>query len=143
MASVEKSALVHHTAMQMYQLVANVDDYEKFLPWCSASRVLSESGDEICGEIEVSRIGITQKFSTCNKIKPGESMTLKLKEGPFKSLEGAWHFTALSEEACKVSLKLDFEFSGKLINAAFGKVFSAIANELVDAFCQRADEVYG
>ncbi len=143
MASVEKSALVHHTAMQMYQLVANVDDYENFLPWCSASRVLSVSEDEICAEIEVSRIGITQKFSTCNKINPGKSMTLSLKEGPFKSLEGVWHFTSLSDEACKVSLKLDFEFSGKLINAAFGKVFSAIANEMVDAFCQRADEVYG
>lgn len=139
---VEKSALVHHTPMQMYELVANVDDYQNFLPWCSESRLLSESASEICGEIEVSRVGIKQKFSTCNQIVPGESMSLKLKDGPFKKLEGLWVFSALGEEACKVQLQLDFEFSGKLINTAFGKVFSVIANDLVHAFCQRADEVY-
>ena len=132
-----------HTAMQMYDLVANVEDYKSFLPWCSDSRLLSADEKQICGEIEVSRVGIKQKFSTCNLIKPGESMTLQLKDGPFQKLEGIWVFTPLSKEACKVELKLDFEFSGKLINTAFGKVFSVIANELVDAFCKRADEVYG
>lgn len=139
---VEKSALVHHTPMQMYELVANVDDYQNFLPWCSDSRVISETDSEICGEIEVSRIGIRQKFSTCNAIVPGKSMTLKLKDGPFKKLDGLWLFSALGEGACKVQLQLEFEFSGKLINTAFGKVFSVIANDLVDAFCKRADEVY-
>lgn len=143
MATVEKTALVHHTTSQMYDLVADVNDYQEFLPWCSSSRVLSASETEICAEIEVSRAGIRQKFSTCNRIYPPEKMQLKLKDGPFKKLEGIWQFTALSEEACKVSLQLEFEFSGKLINKAFGKVFSMIANDLVEAFCKRADEVYG
>lgn len=142
MPRVEKSALVQHTAMQMYELVANVDDYQHFLPWCSNSRVVSADAQQICGEIEVSRLGIRQKFTTCNRIDPGRSMTLELKEGPFSRLEGLWVFTALSDEACKVQLTLDFEFSGSLINRAFGQVFSMIANELVDAFCKRADQVY-
>lgn len=143
MALVDKSALVHHSASQMYELVADVAAYQDFLPWCSSSRLISSSDTEICGEIEVSRAGITQKFSTCNPIVPGEKMLLKLRDGPFRKLEGTWLFTALGDNACKVSLQLEFEFSGKLINAAFGKVFSSIANELVDAFCKRADEVYG
>ena len=129
--------------MQMYDLVADVGGYQDFLPWCSSSRLISATETELCGEIEVSRLGITQTFSTCNLVEPGRSMQLKLREGPFKKLEGLWQFTALGDNACKVSLQLEFEFSGKLINAAFGKVFSAIANELVDAFCKRADEIYG
>lgn len=143
MASVEKSALVQHTALQMYELVADVASYQDFLPWCSNSQLISKTDTEICGEIEVSRAGITQKFSTCNRIVPGQSMSLQLKDGPFKKLDGMWLFTELGDSACKVSLQLEFEFSGKLINAAFGKVFSYIANDLVDAFCKRADEVYG
>ena len=126
----------------MYELVANVDDYQDFLPWCSDSRVISKNDSEICAEIEVSRLGIRQKFSTCNGIVPGESMTLKLQEGPFTKLDGLWLFSALGEGACKVQLRLEFEFSGALINKAFGKVFAVIANDLVDAFCKRADEVY-
>jgi ribosome-associated toxin RatA of RatAB toxin-antitoxin module len=139
---VEKSALVHHTAEQMYCLVADVAAYQDFLPWCRSSRLISSEADRICGEIEVYRAGISQKFTTCNDIDPGRKMTINLVEGPFKKLEGAWDFQALGEDACKVCLRLDFEFSGRLINAAFGKVFSMIANELVDAFCKRADEVY-
>jgi len=142
LAIVEKSALVHHTARQMYELVADVDAYENFLPWCRSSRLISANDDEICGEIEVARAGVAQKFSTCNKIEPGKRMNIKLVNGPFRKLDGAWDFTELSDQACKVSLRLEFEFSGKLINAAFGKVFSVIANDLVDAFCKRADEVY-
>ncbi len=142
MAVVEKSALVQHQALQMYELVADVAAYQDFLPWCSSSRLISKTDTRICGEIEVSRAGITQKFSTCNEIVPGQSMQLNLKEGPFRKLEGLWQFTALGENACKVSLQLEFEFSGKLINAAFGKVFSYIANDMVDAFCKRADEIY-
>jgi len=142
LAVVEKSALVMHTAQQMYDLVADVAAYQDFLPWCSNSRLISQTDEEICGEIEVSRAGITQKFSTCNRYISGEKMDIRLIDGPFKKLEGGWEFQALSDEACKVSLRLEFEFSGKLINAAFGKVFSIIANELVDAFCKRANEVY-
>ncbi|NNJ91729.1 MAG: type II toxin-antitoxin system RatA family toxin [Gammaproteobacteria bacterium] len=142
MPVVEKSALVHHTPMQMFELVADVAAYPEFLPWCSASRVLSEDETRVCAEIEVSRVGIKQKFSTCNNFIRGESMSLKLDKGPFKSLDGLWQFTGLGDEACKVQLQLEFEFSGKLINTAFGKVFSIIANDLVDAFCKRADEVY-
>jgi len=142
LAVVEKSALVMHTAQQMYDLVADVAAYQDFLPWCSNSRLISHTDEEICGEIEVSRAGITQKFSTCNRYISGEKMDIRLIDGPFKKLEGGWEFQALSDEACKVSLRLEFEFSGKLINAAFGKVFSIIANELVDAFCKRANEVY-
>ena len=142
MPVVEKSALVHHTAKQMYDLVADVEAYQDFLPWCRSSRLISSTDTQICGEIEVSRAGINQKFSTCNQIEPGHKMTIELVDGPFKKLEGAWEFQPLNEEACKVNLRLDFEFSGRLINAAFGKVFSMIANELVDAFCKRANEVY-
>lgn len=143
MAVVEKSALVQHTPEQMFGLVYDVASYQDFLPWCKSSRKISESEHMICGELEVSRIGISQKFATCNSFVKNESMAIRLKEGPFRHLEGDWTFTPLGEAACKVELRLEFEFSGRLIDAAFGRVFAVIANELVDAFCKRADELYG
>jgi len=143
LAVVEKSALVPFSAAQMYGLVSDMERYPEFLPWCSAARLISKDGEQLCGEIEVSRLGITQRFSTCNRLHPPERMELRLREGPFRTLEGAWAFTPLREDACKVALRLEFEFSGKLIDKAFGAVFGQIANSLVDAFCKRAYEVYG
>ena len=142
MPVVKKSALVTHTANQMYDLVNDVESYPEFLPWCRSTKLLSHNENEMCAELEVARVGIRQKFSTCNTLHPHERIDLRLKDGPFRNLQGSWRITPLREDACKVELELEFEFSGKLINTAFGAVFNQIANTLVDAFCKRADEVY-
>jgi ribosome-associated toxin RatA of RatAB toxin-antitoxin module len=138
-----KSALVHHSASAMYELVCDFEAYPEFLPWCSNSRLISRSAEQLCGELEVSRVGIRQRFSTCNRLVENERMDILLHDGPFRKLQGRWRFHALRSDACKVELELDFEFAGRLIDAAFGRVFNQIANTLVDAFCKRADEVYG
>ncbi len=143
MPVVEKSALVPFSDQQMFDLVKDVVRYPEFLPWCSGASLISDDGHQICGRIEVSRMGIRQHFSTCNVYEAPGRMSISLIEGPFKSLHGEWRFIALREDACKVVLDMDFEFSGHLINAAFGKVFQQIANTLVDSFCKRAREVYG
>jgi ribosome-associated toxin RatA of RatAB toxin-antitoxin module len=140
---VKKSALVSFSASQMFDLVADMEAYPQFLPWCHAAEILSRAEDRLCGRMEVARIGIHQSFTTCNRFTPGERMELELVEGPFRKLRGVWVFRPLREDACKVELELDFEFSGKLIHKAFGAVFHQIANSLVDAFCKRADDVYG
>lgn len=142
MAVVKKSALVAHSAERMFNLVFDVTAYPRFLPWCHSAAILSETPEQICARIEVARMGIHQAFSTCNRFERNRSMELALMDGPFRKLHGGWRFTALREDACKVELELDFEFSGRLIDKAFGAVFNQIANTLVDAFCKRADEVY-
>jgi ribosome-associated toxin RatA of RatAB toxin-antitoxin module len=140
---VKKSALVRHSAQEMFDLVADVEGYPSFLPWCDAAALLSRDENELCARIEVARLGVRQAFSTCNRLEPPQRMYLDLKDGPFRTLKGLWTFTRLREDACKVELELEFEFSGRLIDKAFGGVFGQIANSLVDAFCKRADEVYG
>ena len=68
---------------------------------------------------------------------------MDLQDGPFKKLSGGWTFSELAEDACKIELDLEFEFSSSLAQAAFGKVFSSLANGMVIAFTDRAKEVYG
>lgn len=141
MAHVHKSALVPHSAAEMYDLVNDFLAYPDFLPWCESTRLISRTETELCGEIVVARVGIRQAFSTCNTLYENERVDIELKDGPFRKLTGGWRFTPLREDASKVELELDFEFSGKLIDKAFGAVFERIANSLVDSFCKRAGEV--
>ncbi len=143
MPVVEKSALVRHSAADMYRLVIEVEHYQDFLPWCCESRLLSRTETEVCGELTVCNLGIRQTFSTCNDLIENQRVGIQLRKGPFRKLEGAWTFTELGEKACKVELRLEFEFAGRLIDMAFGAFFGQIANTLVDSFCKRADEVYG
>jgi ribosome-associated toxin RatA of RatAB toxin-antitoxin module len=141
MAIVEKSALVPVSAETLFEIVNDVESYPEFLPWCKDGRLLSRTEDELCGEIVVSKAGVTKAFSTCNRLHPHHRIDIHLREGPFRKLEGAWEFNELRRDACKVILSPEFEFSSGLMDKAFGIVFAQIANSLVDAFCKRANEL--
>ena len=143
MAHIERSALVMHTAEQMYDLVCDVNSYPEFLPWCVASHVESETDTELVAGMTISKAGINQKFTTRNSKKKPEWMTMELVDGPFSKLHGKFSFQPLSDEACKVILELDFDVAGKVLSMTLGPVFKQAANTMVDAFVQRAKVKYG
>lgn len=143
MTTINKSALVAYSAAQMYALVNDIESYKDFLPWCSGSTVLSQNDDEIRATVEISHGSLNKAFTTKNRLQRDKMIEMRLEEGPFKRLEGFWRFDILGEQACKVSLDLDFEFKNRIIGMAMGPVFSQIASTLVDAFSKRAVDVYG
>lgn len=142
MTQVDRSALVLHTAEQMFDLINDVERYPEFLPWCAKTEVISRTEDELVATLYLSKGGLKYSFSTRNQLTRPTRMTLELEEGPFSSLSGIWDFKPLSDEASKVSLNLQFEFSGKIASLAMSKVFNQVATTLVDAFVNRADEIY-
>jgi ribosome-associated toxin RatA of RatAB toxin-antitoxin module len=143
MTVINKSALVNYPAIEMFNIVDDIDAYPQFLPWCGSAKVLSRDKDEVKAMVEINHSGIRKSFTTCNHLQHGKIIEMKLINGPFKRLHGYWRFDPLAEDACKVSLDLEYEFSNKLLGMAIGPVFSQIANTLVDAFCQRADALHG
>ena len=142
MPTVERSMLVPYRSSQMYALILDVDRYPEFLPSCSGARVLQRSEEQVCGEVDLNFKGIRHSFSTCNQLTPYERIGITLKDGPFSSLDGAWTFQDLGD-GCKVSLRLDYAFSSRLLALALGPIFNLFANGLVDAFYQRARSLYG
>jgi ribosome-associated toxin RatA of RatAB toxin-antitoxin module len=142
MTIVKKSALVRFSAKQMFDLVNDIESYPKFLPWCSASRILKREGDIVEAELTISKGGFKKSFSTRNKIDSGGKITVSLLEGPFTYLEGVWSFMPLREDASKISLDLEFEMPGLLASLAFGTVFNQICNTMVASFTERAKTVY-
>jgi ribosome-associated toxin RatA of RatAB toxin-antitoxin module len=142
MPQVRRSALVSFSASQMYDLVNDVDKYPEFLPGCSGSQIIEQSQDRMVASVDVSKAGISKTFVTANNLSKESSILMELVDGPFKSLKGGWYFIPLDEYACQVELKLDFEFSSRLVEMAFGKIFSELTNNMVSAFTQRAKQVY-
>ncbi len=142
MPKVHRHALVMHSAKQMYDLVNDVTSYPEFVPDCLAVNVLSQSETELKASVQIGKASIGKWFTTHNKMQDGKTVEINLIDGPFKKLVGLWQFIALDDDACKVVLDLEFEFSSKLIEVAFGSVFNHMANNMVKAFTQRANEVY-
>jgi len=127
----------------MFELVNNIEDYPRFLPWCESSKIISKTEQEIVASLEIVWKGIHKGFTTRNKLTPYQCIDISLVNGPLKHMEGIWRFQSLDEHACKVNLDLEFEFAGGFIDHFFQPVFQHIANTLVEAFCKRAVTLYG
>ena len=140
---IHKTALVMHSAERMFHLVNDVPRYPEFLPWCAGAEVVEEGEGYRVASLDIAKGGMHHKLTTRNQVREPESIEISLADGPLKSLTGRWQFHSLDDNACKVILTLDFEFSGSLSRMAFGPVFKYVANTMVDAFCRRADELYG
>jgi len=143
MPTISRSALVMHSVEQMYLLINDVLSYPKFLPDCNDSKIVEQSENEMTASLLVAKGGMSKWFTTKNTLELNKRVTMDLLDGPFKKLTGCWLLTPLSDEACKISLELDYEFSNKMFALAFGRVFNHLANNMVQAFTARAKEVYG
>ncbi|USX23528.1 type II toxin-antitoxin system RatA family toxin [Oxalobacteraceae bacterium OTU3REALA1] len=143
MAVVHKSVFLGYSAQQMFDLVANIDDYPKFLPWCSGVEIRERRDNVVVASIGINYHGVKQSFTTSNENTAPTTIKMKLVDGPFKSLDGVWTFKALREDACKIEFDMRYEFSGTLLDKLVGPVFGMIANSMVDSFCKRAETVYG
>lgn len=142
MTTIHRHALTAHSAEQMYALVDDIGAYPEFLPWCRSADVIERTQDVVTAQLELAKGAVHKTFTTKNRLMPGKMVEMKLVQGPFRHLEGFWRFEALSDEACKISLDLDFEFNSRMVGVMVGPVFNQVANTLVDAFCNRADELY-
>lgn len=142
MTQVNRSALVLHSAQQMFDIVNDVLAYPDFLPWCARTELLYEDEHKMEATLYLAKAGLKYSFTTRNRLKRSERIELELVEGPFSKLSGVWTFEPLSDDACKVSLSLGFEFEGKLKSMAMSTVFNQVATTLVSAFVQQADKVY-
>lgn len=142
MPQISRTALVPFSAEQMYTLVNDVNAYPDFLPGCTGSRVIESGPTQMTAAVDVSKAGISKTFTTRNILTSNQSILMQLVDGPFKKLIGGWKFIPLSQDACKIEFHLDFEFTNKLIEMAFGRIFKELALNMVQAFTMRAREVY-
>jgi ribosome-associated toxin RatA of RatAB toxin-antitoxin module len=143
MTTIHRSAIVPYSAHQMFELVADIPSYPKFLPWCGGARINSTQGDEVIAAIDIAYSGVHRTFSTRNLLQRDKMMEIQLLEGPFSYLQGFWQFKALDEQSCKISLDMEFDVANRIVGLALTPVFSNIANQLVDRFHRRATELYG
>lgn len=136
------------SAQQMYDLVADIESYPKFLPWTAATRVRGrhqegESTVEVA-DMVVSFKVFREKFGTRVTLTPAKkTIVSEYIEGPFKFLISKWAFRELDDGGCEVNYHVEFEFKNKILQKAAGMFFSEAQKQIMNAFEKRARELYG
>jgi coenzyme Q-binding protein COQ10 len=141
-----ETRIVPYTADLMFQVVADVEQYPKFLPWCVALRVLSrervKDRDVLSAEMAVGYGALREKYTSRVILDPvARTIDVAQTSGPFKQLENHWRFTPLAD-GCRVDFSLAYEFRNRVLNAVAGAAFGRVYVKMADAFEARAKTLY-
>jgi ribosome-associated toxin RatA of RatAB toxin-antitoxin module len=139
MPTIQRSALVEHSAARMFALVNDIAAYPRRFDWCESAQVLEADEEHVVARLDLGFSALRTWFTTENTLSPPHQIAMALRAGPFKRLDGRWQFHALDECACKVTLTLDFEPQSRLLGPAMTLGFQGLADRMVDDFVRVAD----
>ena len=142
MTMVKKSRSVPFSCEQMYHLVNDIESYGEFLPYFAKSIVHHRDDDEVRATLCITAAGMNKSFTTRNLLQANKMIEIRLIDGPFSHLEGFWRFDEATD-GCVISFDLEFDFAGRMFSMLLGPIFEQVTDKMVDAFCDRAKDLYG
>lgn len=131
-----------YTPQQMYRLVADIESYPQFLPWCVAARIRRREGDVLFADLMIGFKLVRERFTS--KVTLDEAATrihVQYTDGPFHYLNNHWIFQP-DGDGCEVDFFVDFEFRSKTLQKIMGVLFNEAVKRMVQAFETRADQLY-
>ncbi len=132
-----------YTPEQLYRLVAGVEHYPEFLPWCLAARIRKRSEAELVADLVIGFKMFRERFTSRVQLdEAGKRIDAEYTEGPFKYLQNHWIFEA-HPEGCQVDFYVDFEFRNKVLQRLIQALFHEAVKRMVAAFETRARALYG
>ncbi len=133
-----------YTPEQMFGLVANVDSYEEFVPWCIASRInRRESENVFYADLVVGYKLFRERFSSKVVLDRPNEISIEYLKGPLKNLRNHWKFIRQPDNSCLIDFSVEFEFSNVALQALANMFFNEVVKRMVGAFEARAQELYG
>ena len=128
---------------QMYALVADVERYPEFLPWCLAAKIRRREGPVILADLVIGFRMVRERFTSRVALHPGHRIDVTYAEGPFRYLENHWIFEPTPGGGCIIDFHVDFEFKNRMLQKIITVLFNEAVRRMVAAFESRARQLYG
>lgn len=136
-----------YTPQQLFEMVADIEKYPEFLPWCRAARILERGENEFFGELVISFSHMTEQYTSRVTLMPPQdnlagTIDVTMVKGPFEHLTNHWKFTP-TENGTRIDFSLDFKFRSRILEKLIGPLFGKATAKMVTAFKKRATDLYG
>jgi len=128
---------------QLFALVADIERYPEFLPWCLAARIRKRDGDLVVADLVIGWRMIRERFTSRVVLKSPDRIDVTYHEGPFKYLQNHWIFEPQPDGSCILDFYVDFEFRSRVLQKAMALLFNEAVRRMVQAFEGRARQLYG
>ena len=140
--------IVNFTAKQMYELVADIDNYREFLPWCNDSKIIEVTNIDnekktLIADLEIGYKDLVYTYRS-NVLLNNQELTIKVDfiHGPFKNLDNSWIFKKIDDQSCEIEFFIDFELNVGVLNLLISKFFDKAFKKMVNSFENRANQIY-
>lgn len=144
MLSHVEQKILPYTPDQMFDLVAGVDQYSEFTPWCVASRINKWEGERVFyADLIVGYKLFREKFSSKVMLSPKREISIEYQKGPLKNLTNHWVFSEGENGSCVIDFSVEFEFKNKALQSLATMFFNEVVKRMIEAFETRAHQVYG
>ena len=141
--------IVNFTAKQMYELVADIDNYREFLPWCNDSKIIEVTNIDnekktLIADLEIGYKDLVYTYRS-NVLLNNQELTINVDfvHGPFKNLDNSWIFKKIDDQSCEIEFFIDFELNVGVLNLLISKFFDKAFKKMVNSFENRANQIYG
>jgi coenzyme Q-binding protein COQ10 len=131
-----------YTPEQVFDLVADIERYPEFLPWCVGARIRERRDNVILGDLLIGWRMVREKFTSRVTLDRPGRIDVEYAEGPFKYLKNHWLFEC-QPGGCLVDFYVDFEFRSRMLQGVIAALFNEAVKRMVSAFEKRAKELYG
>ena len=132
-----------YTPDQLFDLVADVERYPEFLPWCRAARIRSRDGSGFTADLVIGFKMVRERYTSRVVLDKPREVRAEAIDGLFKALENRWRFVALPDGGTEVDFSVSFEFRSKVLQALIQSLFAEAVRRMVAAFEARAKALYG
>ena len=143
MPSHSERRLLPYTPEQIFDLVADIERYPEFLPWCQEAEIRSREGEVITADLVIGFRMFRERFTSEVSLKRPERIDVRYRKGPLRRLENRWGFSPHGDGHCMIDFHVDFEFRSRLLQVLIGAVFHEAFRRMVGAFEARARALYG
>ncbi len=133
--------ILPYTPKQMFDLVADVDKYPEFLPWCVGTRINWRRDDSFNADVMIGYKAIRETFTSTVTLTPHQAINVCYERGPFSKLQNYWTFSQ-TPQGCEVEFFIAFEFRASLLNSIIQGFFEEAVKRMIDAFEKRARAIY-
>jgi coenzyme Q-binding protein COQ10 len=134
--------LLPYSQAQLFDLVADIERYPEFLPWCVGARIRERQGNEILGDLLIGYKMVRERFTSRVVLNRPDHIDVSYSEGPFKYLTNHWYFVP-QDEGCLIDFYVDFEFRSRFLQGIVKVLFNEAVKRMVGAFEARAHALYG
>jgi coenzyme Q-binding protein COQ10 len=128
---------------QLFALVADIERYPEFLPWCVGARIRERTETVIVADLMIGFRMVRERFTSRVTLAPPDRIDVSYADGPFKYLDNHWIFEPQPDGGTVLDFYVDFEFRSRFLQKMIGMLFNEAVRRMVAAFETRARQLYG